>query len=1030
MMYAWIAISFGLGISMSGIHPQEDLHGAESMFFREQVWSILEEECLRCHGADPERIRGGFRIDSRESILTGGDRGNAFKEATPSESLLLKMVSWSDEDHQMPPSGRLSDDKLALIQEWVLSGIPWAEGVGDATATIKQVDVAIGGNWWAWQSLDKQTPPKPLTSWPLNPIDQYIYSGLISKGLKPAPEATKSELIRRVTYDLTGLPPTPEEVEKFIADESEDAYEHLVDRLLESEQHGVRWGRHWLDVVRFAETDGYERDRVKPSAWKYRDWVVNAINEDMGWDTFLTHQLAGDEIKDRDVDSLIATGFYRLGIWDDEPTDVLLAQYDDLDSIVDVTSRAMMGMSIQCARCHDHKRDPIRQTDYYRLASVFRTIKPYKSGGGNSLNPAHFVRSVPSYFGNESLGKELREEYTVNRNSILKDIQLIEETYLDPVTTRSNPDLFAHYAFEETSGSILNDSIGTTNGSIDGGRSFSEGHIDNSRYFDGDLGGRGIRIPHHVHRDFTISFWMKTTELGQGRDGDPRWFMGTGLVDGEISGIVDDLGISMIGNGIIAAGVGRPETFIHSTPGHNDGKWHHIALTRDTTSGKISLYVDGLHVDEAIGGTQPLNDPKYLSIGRMRTGRGAFTGQLDELSIYTRSLSDQEVAAIANGLLLDSSALNENAPKDEYVQKIESLLELEQPAPMLTDVLCAISKGPNPTKTNLLVRGNPHVIGRAVQPGSPAVLGADNFSSNPMPHKESPGIRRAFANWLTSDTNRVASRVAANRLWQHHFGRGIVRSSDDFGRLGDRPTHPQLLDWLATELVQRKWSMKEMHRLIVNSRTYRMSNTFDEEAFLKDPKNDAFWRFDMRRLSAEELRDSVLAVSGNLNLKIGGPSVYPPMPAAVLKTASRPNEAWGRSTAAQAGRRSLYVFSKRSLRFPFLEGFDQPDTDRPCSVRFATTVPTQSLMMLNSEFMNTQAHIMARRLSRERPRDIKGQIQLGLYLALGRPPTHDEIASIVELIDEIKAEDELNSMEALESACLLILNLNEFMHIK
>ena len=803
MIHLSTVISFSIGIALSAVPPHEHSNTADSVFFKDQVWSILEEECLQCHGADPNRIRGGFRIDSRDSILSGGDRGKAFDETKPSESLLLKMISWSDEDHQMPPSGKLSEDKLARIQEWVLSEIPWSQGIGKATAEIKQVDVPIGGSWWAWQNVEVCDPPNTESSWSRNPIDDFIHSGLRSKGLTPAPEATPLDLLRRVTYDLTGLPPTPEEIESFLADHSEDAYKRLVDRLLASEQHGVRWGRHWLDVVRFAETDGYERDRIKPSAWKYRDWVVQAINLDLGWDTFLTHQLAGDEIENRDIHSLIATGFYRLGIWDDEPTDVLLAQYDDIDSIVDVTSRAMMGMSIQCARCHDHKRDPIRQTDYYRLAAVFRTMKPYKSGGGNSLNPAHFVRSVSSYFGNEEEGQDLRDSFRENQRSILKDLQRIESEYSVSDIDTNNSGLRAHYAFEETSSTILNDSIGSNNGSIDGGQPYPRGKNGRARTFDGDIGGRGIRIPHNVHNDFTLSFWMKTTEIGRGRDSDPRWFLGTGLVDGEISGIVDDLGISMIGNGTIAAGVGRPETFIHSSPGHNDGEWHHIALTRNTVNGKITLYVDGLHVDEAIGGFQPLNDPRFLSIGRMHTGQGAFTGQLDELSIYDRSLSHQEIAALANTLLLNPSYLTEGAPKDVYLQNVKALLDLKQPKPLLTDVLCAISKGTTPSETNLLVRGNPHVMGRPVQPGSPEVLGKDNFYADPMPHNESPGIRRAFAQWLTSDTNRVTSRVAANRLWQHHFGRGIVRSSDDFGKLGERPTHPELLDWLAHELVSR-----------------------------------------------------------------------------------------------------------------------------------------------------------------------------------------------------------------------------------
>ena len=1027
------------------VSADEEL-AAKASFFRESVWPVIEDRCLQCHGANPEKIRGEFRIDSRAALLAGGTRGPAINEQSPEDSLLLEMISWKDVDHEMPPSKQLPPDEIAVLHEWVLDGATWSQGIGEETSKIATREIPVGGNWWAWQPLERPQPPEVNNeSWIRNPIDRFILARLEAADLEPAPPSSRRDLIRRLTYDLIGLPPTPEEVEAFVADDRPEAYDELVDRLLDSPQHGVKWARHWLDAVRFAETDGYERDRNKPAAWRYRDWVVDAVNQDKPWDRFVTEQLAGDELPDRDLDSLVATGYFRLGIWDDEPTDTLLAQYDDLDSIVDVTSRSMLGMSVSCARCHDHKRDPIPQADYYRLAAVFRDIRPYKQGGGNSINAADFVRRVPTVFGNESGLLQDRIDYLTQRTSLIGSLRKLEQygsSNREPAVAEG---LRSEYRFDGDDPTVLHDNVGSRHGTLEvsgnagkngTGKSARYGRNRNGLHFDGDAGGRGARIPHEVHDDFTISFWMRTSSLGRGQDSDPRWFQGTGLVDGEISGVVDDLGVSMIGNGIIAAGVGRPETFINSAPGYNDGKWHHVAFTRDASTGLIQLHVDGLKVAEKTGGRQSLDDPKHLAVGRMYPGHGAFNGDLDDLRIHDRPLTSREIAGLATGLRLDDRTAeliafrkSEDAA-NQYRAAIDQLVDLKLPDPEMVDVLCAISLNQRTPETTILTRGNPHLPGRAVRAGVPRVLGGNELDPETTTHEESPGTRLAFANWLFGDANPSTPRVTANRVWQHHFGRGIVRSSDDFGRLGDQPTHPELLDWLACEMTDRNWSMKDMHRLIVKSNAYRMSNAWNNDAFLVDPVNDLLWRNDMRRLSAEELRDSVLAVSGNLNLKMAGPSIYPPMPRAVLETASRPNQAWGRSSPTEAARRSLYVFVKRSLRHPLLEGFDQPDTDRPCSVRFNTTVPTQSLMMINSDFMNKQAKIFADRLKSEHPDDLGAQLTRGLELATSRPPTPEEIAELRGLVQELIEEDRIDEQDALATACLVILNLNEFLHLK
>ena len=1007
-----------------------------SGFFETQAWPIIERECLRCHGGEG-RPKGGLRLDSREAMLRGGDRGPAIDETRPEQSLILEMISWKSDEYAMPPTGQLPEADLAILTEWVLEGGTWAEGVGadPSAASLEEMEIPLGGDWWAWQPLERPAIPEVSNqSWVRNPIDAFVLSGLEAAGLSPAPEADQYALIRRVALDLTGLPPTPEDVTTFIEDDSPNAYEKMVDRYLTSPQHGVKWARHWLDAVRYADTDGYERDRTKPSAWRYRDWVVNAINQDKPINDFFIDQLAGDEIENRDLESLIATGFYRLGIWDDEPTDVKLAQFDDLDSIIDVVSRNMMGMSIACARCHAHKRDPILQGDYYRLAAIFRDLRPYKTNAGNSIEGNNVTRTVPAFFGRgEDEYQMTRRRFAAEMSDTVSALKSIasEATITDPPAQDAG--LVSHYPFEDSRSASAVDIVGGHDGQVNDVGFDAEGRDGRGFRFDG--GDDGIRIPHVAKESFTISFWVRTSAQSRGNDNDPRWFLGDGLVDGEVSGVVNDLGISMVGSGIISAGIGNPETFVNSPPGFNDGAWHHVALTRNHEDGRAVLYVDGIEVGQAIGGTQPLDRIEELSVGRMLPGHGAFNGDLDELKIHNRPLSPEEVAGAAHGLRLDEAfalAIAETSGEDTaeaFRRRRDSLLGMRPPGLKTTLVLCARSNGTTPPDTHILIRGNAHSEGRRVNPGVPQVLGADEFSPGSTAHGESSGLRLAFAEWLTESDNPTSTRVAANRIWQHHFGRGLVRSSDDFGFLGTRPTHPQLLDWLATELPRLDWSRRELNRLIMNSSTYRQSSRVDPAAANLDPLNDLLWKFDLRRLTAEEVRDAVLAVSGNLNPTLGGEGVYPPLPRAVLETASRPDAAWGQATPEQAGRRSLYIFLKRSLRHPLLEGFDQPDTDRACSVRFATTVPTQSLMMMNSDFIDRQAAIFAARLQRERPSGRRAQIVRGLELALCRPPSEAEINELLSLYAELQELDELDEAEAFEATCVLMLNLNEFLHV-
>jgi hypothetical protein len=865
--------------------------------------------------------------------------------------------------------------------------------------------------WWAYQPLARPAvPDAEMQGWVRSEIDAFVLAGLESRGLQPAASASRAVLLRRLTYDLTGLPPTIEEIAAFEGDRSENAYEAVVDRLLASPQYGVKWAQHWLDLVRYAETEGYERDNKKPFIWRYRDWVVDALNADMPYGEFVTRQLAGDELPNAKVADHIATGFFRLGIWDDEPTDRQQHLYDDYDGIADTTARGMLAISMGCARCHDHKKDPLPHRDYHGFLGFFENVAAYDMR----------ARSVPSD-GAKDRYDEAIASYTTAANACREELRGIASGQASSSRETDRQEVtVASYPGETGNATKLLDEIGDQHGAVHGQVVQVPGHSGSALRFDGD---DHCRIPRVVEDSFSVSFFVRSKSRGGGQPRDTRWFTGTGLVDGEVPGIVNDWGISWHSDGIIAAGTGRPEKFVASGRGYNDGEWHHVTFTRDQASGRIALYMDGALVSEAKGGKQSLTTPDDLVIGRMRPGGGGFRGDLDELTFFSRALTAGEVAALA----FDSPNGIGDGPAFDQSSVIAKLGELRRPKLETLDVLAVRERGRNAPPAIIRLRGNVHAKGDEVPIAVPAMLGEPALGAI-EPRETSSGRRTALAKWIVRPDNRLTWRVIANRLWQHHFGRGIVRTSSDFGRLGSLPTHPELLDWLACEVLARGQSLKAMHRLIVTSSTYRMSSQADPKALKEDPLNDSFWRFNRRRLTAEEVRDSILAVNGTINLELGGPPVFPPLPRAVLQTASRPNAAWGRSNAKQAARRSLYVHVKRSLPEPLLAAFDRADTDFSCPVRFATVQPTQALSMINGDFANLQARRFADRLMREEE-DLPNRLRRAMRLVSQRAPTDVGIARLLDLAKAMQSEFGRSEADALQRCCLVLLNCNEFLFL-
>jgi hypothetical protein len=882
---------------------------------------------------------------------------------------------------------------------------------------------------WSYRPLQRPGIPAVATrGWARNPIDHFVLHQLEARGLQPSAAADRHALLRRITYDLTGLPPTAAEIEAFVVDDAPGAYERVVDRLLASPQYGVKWGRHWLDLVRYAETDGYERDRKKPFVWRYRDWVVDALNADMPYAQFLRTQLAGDEFPSPKVGDLIATGYYRLGIWDDEPTDSLQARYDDLDGMADTTARVMLGVSMGCARCHDHKRDPLPTKDYYSFLSFFENVRSYDL-------QAH---SVPADGAVEGHTAALAAFKTA-RERLRSQIQQTAKAAWDatPEATRTqmslvaDRELLARFSGDRLVPTELRDERGAVTGEVHGQVVAIDGQIGGAMRFDGD---DYVLLPRLVEDSFTVSFWVRSDQPGPGRAEDTRWYTGAGLVDAEVSGVVSDWGIAWHSDGHIVAGTGDPDTFLDAGPGHHDGKWHHVAFTRDRQSGRIALFADGVKVGEAVGNTKSLDAPKNVAIGRLLPGGAGFRGDLDEICFYSRALTEDEVASQAlelpGGLAAPEmlAAAGRSAGKAS-ARAFTELAALRPPTLAMIEVLGVQENGRSGPEGFVRIRGNAHAQGASVVPSFPAMVGGGVAEPEPpVDGRPTSGRRTALANWITSPENPLTWRVIANRLWQHHFGRGLVRSSNDFGRLGDLPTHPELLDWLASEVIEHGGSLKAMHRLIVTSSTYRMASMPVVAAAEVDPQNDLFWRFDRRRLTAEEVRDSVLAVSGDLNLELGGPSVYPPMPAEVLATASRPEDAWGQSPPDQAARRSIYVHSKRSLLEPLLASFDQADTDTSCPVRFATVQATQALTLLNGAFAQEQAEHLAARL-RAGAADLPAQLELGLALVTQRPARASDRDRLLALAAELRRDFGKSADEALQRCCLVLLNSNEFLYL-
>ena len=827
----FLAVLLTLVTSLTLAQEQGPFDRSDIEFFESKIRPILKENCLECHGDDPEELAGGLAVISRRSILEGGDSGAAADLKVPADSLLLDVISYEGA-YDMPPSGKLPDEEIELLKTWVEKGLPWS--ASDAEKVIEnkgngvpQVN-AESKAFWSFQPVKAVAVPEVNDdAWCHNQIDRFVLARLEDAGLRPAAPATRRDLIRRAYYDLTGLPPTIEQVGAFENDDSPDAWENLIDALLDSPHYGEKWARHWLDVVRYAESNSFERDGTKPFVWRYRDYVIRSFNQDKPYDQFLVEQLAGDELSSPSNDAIIATGYYRLGQWDDEPADPKLALYDDLDDILATTSQAMLGLTVNCARCHDHKIDPIPQADYYRMLAFFRNVRRFGVRSPESVEDA----STTTIEKESAPPQQVVERY----DNELADAQRLKDEIVELAKADFEPVEHEEFQYEQ----------------------------------------------------------------------------------------------------------------------------HHERLVHKRLQSKV------------------ITQKQF----------------------------------------------------DQFRRAHHMLIRMKKNPPNFERVLCVKERGKDVPATHLLIRGNPHAEGEQVEPGFVSVLSPPEPVIEVPEHARSSGRRLALANWITSSSHPLTARVMANRIWQYHFGRGIVRTSNDFGFQGDKPTHPMLLDYLASRFIENGWRMKSLHREIMLSQTYQMSNEFNPQSYAEDPLNNLIWRFDMRRLAAEEVRDSILAVTDRLNRKkMFGPSVFTKLSKEVLSGQSMPGNGWGNSSPEDRLRRSIYIHVKRSMRVPIIENFDGADTDSTCPVRFNTTQPTQALGMLNGELTNREAEEFAKLIAKNH-KTLSEQVTAVLSRVTQRQPEKIDVKEGVELIKQWRTT-EMSEHQSLKYFCLLAFNLNEFIFVR
>ena len=839
---------------------------AGNRLFIEKVKPLLDARCVSCHG--PDKVKGGLRLDSRAAALKGGENGPALVPGKPDQSLIVQAVLHAKPDLEMPPKDKLTKTDIAVLERWIKNGAPWpevkvaeaaplpqGERIGDAWSDKRNPIVRIFGgqrlDLWSLKPVKRTEPPKVRRKdWARTPIDQFILARLEKEQLEPSPAADRRTLARRVYFDLTGLPPAPEEMREFLADKSSNAYEKLVDRLLKSPRYGEHWARFWLDAIRYSDSNGFDWDEFRPRAWRFRDYVIRSFNNDKPFNQFIREQLAGDELLNgppRDAieqDYLIATGYLRLG-----PHDNSAPSFNEQDrsraelmaDLVETTGSAFLGLTMSCCRCHDHKYDPLSQADHFRLRAFF---EPVKFADDVALDAAADQEAIRRH--NEQVEQRIKP-WQEHRDALLAAVK------------------------------------------------------DRLRY------ERIAKLPGEEQELLKLTKDQCTPEQKE-----------------KIEAIEKKVAV------------------------------------RDK---------------EVLAGLTPQEKPRHDEL----------TKQIDKVKKEKRDFT--------LGLLMTDTM--DKVPLTKILYQGDHKQERDPVAPGFISAL-----DPNPA--------------------------AIRKASNP----KTTGRRLTLAEWIASENSPLTARVLVNRVWQNHFGRGLVGTPNDFGLAGDKPTHPELLDWLASEFMRERWSLKKLHRMIVTSAVYRQVSAPPHRSAKRagaiDSDNKLLWRQNLRRLTGEQLRDSLLAVSGTLQIKSSGPPVWPELPAEILQANpaflddnAEKTKGWYPSPPNERNVRSIYLVQKRTVRVPFMETFDLPENSVSCARRNQSVVPPQALSLLNGHLSIQAARDLAARVQQCATADLSTQVDAAFTFALQRKPTSDERRVCLALLQQ----------RNLVELCRALLNLNEFIYV-
>lgn len=1003
-------------------HAEKMVRG--EALFRTQVRPLLVDRCLKCHGGD--KVRSGLDLSSREGLLKGGDKGPTVVPFKSKESRLHQLAAHLDDPHMPPKEPKLSEAQLTRLAEWIDLGAPYDRPLVDKVAGKKPLTVSDEDRrFWSFLPLARPTVPDvKYDRWARTPIDRFILASLEAKGQTPNPIADRRKLIRRACFDLIGLPPTPEEVEAFVNDKAPDANEKMIDRLLASPQYGERWARHWLDIVRFAESHGFEHDYDRPTAYHYRDFVIKALNQDLPYNTFVKWQLAGDEIEPQNPLALMATGFLAAGVHSTQITVNLVEKerYDEMDDIVRTMGTAMLGLTIGCARCHDHKFDPIPTRDYYRLLSTFTTTvrseielnldqAAYDQARARWVDEHARVLAPRDRYEKEQLYEKLTQWLATER----KQERPIAWTLVEPTEMKSrggalltrmedgsvivggkNPDkeqltFVAHtrqkgitairlealadlYLVKSGPGRASNGNfalsdIRVTAAPLQGGAAVPV-KLKNAR---ATFEQAGLPVRAAIDESKT-SAWAVDPQYGKNHAAAFETEAPVGFEGGTVLTFTLEFSTNT------GHGIGRPR------------------LSIATQSGTLSL--EGQPVPEAV----------RKALARLDvTPEEKPTEQERQVLLYWYRLRDLEW----RGLNRKVEEHRREAPAPGGVKALicsEGLtpLRLHSQGADFFNETYFLNRGDTLQKQGVAWQGFLQVLMRSGQDEKHWQEAAPTGSRTSY-------RRRSLANWITDvdhGAGHLLARVIVNRLWQHHVGRGLVGTPSDFGLQGERPTHPELLEWLARELVDSGWRLKHIHKLILTSAVAMQSSQLDGEKARLDPDNRLYWRWTPHRLEAESIRDAILAVSGTLDPRQFGPGTLDP----------------------NHKRRSIYFFLKRSQLVPMMVLFDAPDALQGVEQRPTTTVAPQALVLMNGKQVREAARAFASRVHAGSGDIDSTVIRMAFGLALGRPPTAmeqaDSLHFIHEQTDSYRKQGRTEGQAvALVDFCQVLLGLNEFLYL-